>query len=640
MSTSQKVNLSFGEFVLRPEALVLERNGARIRLQIQQFRVLELLVERAGEIVTRDELRDRIWPSNVLVDFDHGLNNAVTRLREALGDSASTPRYIETLHRIGYRFIYPVEPVGKPAVFAPENGAAIASADHPRRSVKILAGGAALFAIALFAIILLVNRDVGRISDVPIQSIAVLPFRDVSGAGSQDYLAAGMTEALITRLAQNQSLRVVSQTNATRYLDTEKSIAEIASELQVDGVVDGSVVRVGDDVRVEVRLVRAADESYAWAQSYERSMSDVFTLQRELANDISEEINAGLGGKEVSRGAVARSDNVAAYDLYLQGRHLRNQRSPESVSQALDYFQRAIQLDPDFAAAYAGVAHSYAALGGRTAAKSMPADVVRPAAMKAARRGIELNNDLAEAHVAMASVLSLLFPRSVSSDIEIENEYILALQLDPASVAARHGYAMFLANRRRSDEAIVQFRQALLLDPLSASIAGRLGVELIVSDQIDEGLALIRRAVEIEPWQFNVQLRLGWACATLGQFDEANKAFAAAEQISPNSSDPLAGRGYVAGLSGNVEEATAALAELQARAGILDTPFLVAIVYVGLRDSDGALKWLKKAAIAWNIFGRDGLFALDSPVYDWLREDPRFEQVRQAVDASVHDVDL
>jgi Flp pilus assembly protein TadD len=225
----------------------------------------------------------------------------------------------------------------------------------------------------------------------------------------------------------------------------------------------------------------------------------------------------------------------------------------------------------------------------------------------------------------------------VSSDIEIENEYILALQLDAASVAARHGYAMFLSNRGRSDEAIAQFRQALLLDPLSASVAGRLGVELIVIDQIDEGMALIRRAVEIEPWQFNVQLRLGWTCAVLGQFDEANRAFAAAEQISPDSPDPLAGRGYVAALSGNVEEATAALDELQARAGILDTPFLVAIVYVGLRDSDGALTWLEKAAIAWNIFGRDGLFGLDSPIYDWLREDPRFDQVRQALDASLRD---
>ena len=430
---------------------------------------------------------------------------------------------------------------------------------------------------------------------------------------------------------------MVSQRNSTRYRDDDKSIAEIASELQVDGIVDGSIVRHGDDMRVAVRLVRAADESYAWAKSYERSISDVFALQRELADDISKEIGAGLTRNQVRDGAVARSDSVEAYELYLQGRHLWNQRSPASVNKSLEYFKEAIDLDPDFAAAYAGIAQSYATLGGRTAAKSMSADEVRPAAMEAARRGIELDNELAEAHVAMAAVLSLLFPRSEHTDVEIENEYVVALQLDTSSVAARHGYAIFLSNRRRSDEAIIQYREALLLDPLSVNVAGRLGVEFITNNRVDEGMQLVRRAVEIEPWQFNAQLRLGWACAALGYFDEANIAFAAAEEISPDSPDTLAGRSYVAALSGNVEEAVGALTELKAQAEELNSPFLVAIVYVGLRDSESALTWLEKAAASWGILGRDGLYGLESPVYDWLREDPRFERLRQVVEASARD---
>lgn len=632
MATNKNVSLCFGEFVLRRQAFKLERNGERIRLRIQQFRVLELLVERADEIVTREELRARVWPSNVLVDFDHGLNNAITRLREALGDSASEPRYIETLHRVGYRFIHPVEPAEDSAGSAPESSAPATPTDWARPSPRFLAIGAVIITIAFLAVVLVVDRGGGR--DAPIRSVAVLPFRDVSEGGTQDYLAAGMTEAVITRLAQNESLRVVSQRNSTRYRDQEKTFAEIARELQVDGVVDISIVRHGDDVRVAARLVRAADESYAWAQSYERSISDVFALQRDLADDISNEINAGLGHDAIRHGAVARSDNIEAYDLYLQGRHLWNQRSPESVSKSLEYFQNAIELDPDFAAAYAGIAQSYATLGGRTASKSMPADEVRPTAMKAARRGIELDNELAEAHVALAAVLSLLFPRNAHTDVEIENEFVLALQLDTASLAARHGYAIFLSNRRRSDEAIAQYREALLLDPLSANVAGRLGVEFVTNNRVDEGMVLIRRAIEIEPWQFNAQLRLGWACAALGCFDEANKAFAVAEEISPNSPETLAGRSYVAALSGRFEEAAGALAELQAQAEAVNSPFLVAIVYVGLRDSEGALTWLEKAAASWNILGRDGLYGLESPVYDWLRDDPRFGRIRQMVDAS------
>ena len=204
MPASKNVNLCFGEFVLRREALELEKNGTRIRLQIQQFRVLELLVERAGEIVTREELRARVWPSNVFVDFDHGLNNAITRLREALGDSASKPRYIETLHRVGYRFIHPVEPAEEPAGTAPENGVPTRPAVRPRASPRLLAVGAVLFAAAFLTVVMLVDRDGNRNSDAPIRSIAVLPFRDVSEGGTQDYLAAGMTEALVTRLAQKR----------------------------------------------------------------------------------------------------------------------------------------------------------------------------------------------------------------------------------------------------------------------------------------------------------------------------------------------------------------------------------------------------------------------------------------------------
>lgn len=594
MPESSTRNFRFAEFELNREALELTRKGKRIRLQIQPFRVLEFLLERAGEVVTREEFRARVWPSNVYVDFDHGLNNAITRLREVLGDSADNPRYIETLHRVGYRFICPLQPESTDTDLhdAPKPGVPPPVAARSRLSPSSLAIGALLLAIAAVGTFLAIDREATPANVAPIRSLAVLQFRDLSKDGSEDYFAAGMTEALITRLAQNENLRVVSRRAAARHQDPEKQVAEIARDLQVDGIVDGSIVREGNSVRVDVRLVRAADESHAWAQSYERSIGDVFQLQRELADDIGSEIDAGVGGKSAGKVSLARSDNVEAYQLYLQGRHLWNQRNQHSVSSSVSYFQRAIQLDPDFAAAHAGLAQAYATLGGRTMANSMPADSVRSAAMTAARRAIELDAGLAEAHLAMAGVLNHLFPQNPQTDAEIEREFLLALKLNPASAESRHGYANFLSTRSRSDEAVAQYRKALSLDPLSPNIVGRLGSELAATGQVDEGMALMRRAVELEPFQFNARLRLGWAYAAFERYEDATEAFTVAEQISPGSPQALSGRSYVAARSGDKAAATAALGELQARARALDDPFLVAIVYVGLQDRNGALDWL------------------------------------------------
>lgn len=654
--STQYVGVRFAEFEMRPEALELTRNGVRIPLQVQPFRVLQLLLERAGEIVTRDEIRSRVWPSNVYLDFDHGLNNAIAKLREVLGDSAANPKYIQTVHRVGYRFIHPIEPIvagtdisqesgartevpqetdpASDAAAPPQNLAPVA--DHAWWSPRWLAAAVVLLAITVLGIFTLVDQNPGDAGDKPIRSIAVLPFRGLAEDGKQDYFAAGMTDALVTRLAQDPSLRVVSRRAAARYHDDEKSIAEIARELQVDGVIDGSIVRQGNIVRVDVQLIRAANESHAWAQSYQRSIQDVFLLQGELADDIGREINAGIGGKPNERASVAQSDSVEAYELYLQGRHLLNQRNRQSVSRGLEYFQRAIDLDPGFAAAYAGLAAAYATLGGQTLVKSMPADDVRTAAMAAASRAVELDAGLAEARWTMAAVLAHLFPRSAQTDQRIEQEYLLALRLNPALADARHGYASFLSNRHRSSEAIEQFREALRLNPLSPNFMGRLGMELAANGQHEEGIALMRRAVEIEPWQFNAHVRLGWVYAAFGQYDEASEAFARAEQISPESPQALAGRSFIAARSGDATRAAEAIEKLEAEAVATDQPFLIAIVHVGLQqDRDVALKWLEEAARSTGMLHKRDLYGTGNPVYDWLRGDPRFERIRQLLEGSV-----
>jgi TolB-like protein/DNA-binding winged helix-turn-helix (wHTH) protein/tetratricopeptide (TPR) repeat protein len=657
----------FAEFEIHGDALELRRKGSHVRLQIQPFRVLELLAERAGEVVTRDELRARVWPSNVYVDFDHGLNNAIARLREALGDSGDERRFIETIPRVGYRFVHPVEPIpggpdGSASAVPVESSPAatdeagreagrpdqqeavdITPATGTGRRIRWAVAG--LLVIALVAAgIFALNRFGGRhAASASIRSIAVLPFRDLSEGGKQEHLAAGMTEALITRLAQDPSLRVVSRRSGEKYRDAQKSVAEISRELQVDGVIDGSIARQDDDLRIDVQVVRAADDSHLWARSYERPMADIFLVQRELAEDISREISPGVGGTTTAQVSVARSNNLEAYELYLQGRHSQSQRNPQSATRSVEYFERAIRLDPEFAAAYAGLAEVYSGLGGTSLVRSTSAETVRPAAMAAARRAIELDNGLAEAHRAMAKVLSGLFPRSIQTDLEIEREYLLALRLDPASAGTRHGYGTFLANRRRTDEAIAQLRAALRHDPLSPNIMGYLGMELAGNGQLEEGMKLMERAVEIEPWQFNAQLRLGMAYAAFDRYEEAQRAFALAERISPGTPQVLAWQSYVAARTGDVARATAALAELEAAASAMDAPFLVAIVYVGLKDRDGALKWLERALVqatpASNLLIRRTYYGLDRPMYDWLRDDPRFERIRRLAQGSIPDAE-
>lgn len=636
MAAARGVNFRFAEFELRREALELSRSGERIRLQIVPYRVLELLLERAGEVVTRDEFRNRVWPSNVYIDFDHGLNNAIARLREVLGDTSDNPRFIETMHRIGYRFIHPIERVESPAipvapdVDSPPAPAPIAGARSLRPRTAAIA--VLLLAVAAATAFLAFNRGSNDTGVAPIGSVAVMPFRDLSKDGGEDYFAAGMTEALITRLAQNPSLRVVSRRAAANHQDDKRPIAEIARELQVEGVIDGAITRQGDELRIDVQLVRAADESHVWAQSYQRPVKDVFRLQRELALDISREVGSGVGAPPRQQASLPRSDNIEAYELYLRGRHLWNQRSKESVGKSLEYFRKAIELDQNFAAAYAGLAQAYATLGGNTLVRSLPAAETREPALAAARRAVELDPALAEAHSALAMAVGHFYPRSKAMDAEIERELQMALNLNPASAEAHHGYANFLSTRRRSDEAIVQYRKALQLDPLSPNIVSRLGMELAAGGQVDEGFVLMRRATELEPWQFNAHLRLGLAYAAFDRYQEATAALATAEQISPNSPHTLSGRSYVAARSGDRAVATAGLVELQAQAERLNDPFLLAIVYVGLEDREKSLAWLERSAATTSPLLRPGsLYGLDRPMYDWLRDDRRFQQVFQSV---------
>lgn len=492
----------FGEFEVDRPACALYRHGRRIPLQIQPYRVLEALLDNAGEVVTRETLYARLWPGNVYTDVDRGLNNAVNRLRQALRDSGDTPLYIETLPRIGYRFIYPLEsPV---ETVSPPAREPARTAEEPGRRAAWRPAAVALSALVLLALAVSVAR-----------------------------WAENGRDATPPSAASNQP------------------------------------ARVGE-----------------------------------------------------------------AQDAYARALKLIEQRNKESLKLAIEHLHRATELDPTFAEAYAVLAAAYAGAGSTTNSQFMTADEALAPALAAAERALQLDPALAKAHVALARVLSSLQPWSRPTDLAIEQSYRRGLELDPADADAHLQFGNFLSKRGRTDEALVEFQAALKLDPLSPSVNSRLGQELMGVGRTTDGLELLRRTVELDPFQFNARVRLGWGYVAVGDLASAEREFAAAEEISPQSRSAVSALGYVAARRGDEEQARGLLAALLSAADSTDDPSHVAIVYVGLRQREESLEWLERTVQRTRVLHGRPPWGLHAPIYDWLRDDPRFRRLEQEVEAA------
>jgi TolB-like protein/DNA-binding winged helix-turn-helix (wHTH) protein len=393
METSRLI-FRFGPFEAKTCAQELSKNGTTVRLRGQPFSILELLLSRAGEVVTREEIRQKLWPADTFVDFEHGLNTSMKKLRQALCDSATGPRYIETIPRLGYRFIAPVEATVEPkakkptavetvsgVVAAPDSATTVDSECHvslaagtrPRLhlflapAVVVLAGAAVVFNVAgtrdrLFTLFRSTKNASVAVASAPkpLRSIVVLPLQNLSNNSVEDYFADGMTDELTTDLAQFGNLRVISRTSAMHYKRASRTAPEIGRELGVDTLIEGTVQRVGDRVRIRVQLIDSASDRHLWARSYDHDLKDVLVLQSSAAHDIAEEVE----GKVVSPPANAQPLNLhpvepEAYEAYLKGRYFWNKRTEDGLKKSIDYFEQAISQDPKFAAAYAGLAGSY-----------------------------------------------------------------------------------------------------------------------------------------------------------------------------------------------------------------------------------------------------------------------------------------
>ena len=650
----------FGPFEAKTHAQELSRNGTKIRLRGQPFLILEALLQRAGEVVTREEIRQKLWPADTFVDFEHGLNTSIKKLRQVLCDSATEPRYIETLPRLGYRFIAPVDIVepsarkaaGRSVAAVPESGNSMADrgpvvpafspGKHERglprlhffvSAVAVLAGVALIFSFAptrdwFFGLFRSTKNAAVAAASVakPPRSIAVLPLQNLSNDPAEDYFADGMTDELTTDLAQFGTLRVISRTSAMHYKGASKTAPEIGRELGVDTLIEGTVQHVGNRVRIRVQLIDSASDRHLWARSYDHELKDVLVLQSSAARDIAEEVQ----GKVAFPQPEARSINPHpvqpdAYEAYLKGRYFWNKRNEDGLKKSIDYFEQAISKDPKFAAAYAGLADSYSILGSDV----LPAHLASAKAHDAASKALELDPAIAEGHAELALVEFYYdwdWTRS-------EQEFRRAIELNPNYATAHQWYSYYLTAMGRFPEALEEAKRAQQIDPLSLSINTTLAGRYRDLRQYAQAIDLSRRTLELDPNFVPAHVALAAAYEEQSLWLQAIGEYQKAVDISHNSPPALASLGYAYGLSGNQNEARKVIASLRdASQHHYVSAFDMAIVFAGISDRDNAFQWLEKA---YSEKESQMAFLNVTRRLDPLRADPRFADLLQRMRLSV-----
>jgi TolB-like protein/tetratricopeptide (TPR) repeat protein/DNA-binding winged helix-turn-helix (wHTH) protein len=629
--------LRFGVFEADLRTGRLTKDGRRVRLQEQPFRLLAMLLEQPEQLVTREILHSRLWPRTT-IDFDHGLNKAISKIRDALGDSAENPRFVENVSRGGYRFLGDVSVVGDerlkgmagevsnpaaPQVSPPVNigSPGPAAAAPSGRIFGRTIFGRALGRVLTAPLSSMSNRwgpNRSRPAEVTIRSLAVLPLENLSGDASQDYFADGMTEELIARLGQISTLRVTSRTSAMTYKNVRRPLLEIARELNVEAVVEGSVLRSGDQVRITAQLIEVHDDRHMWADSYIGDVRDTLALQSRVAYAIACQVRTTLNGQEQATLRTSRMVDPVAFEAYLKGRYFLNKRTGDNLRMAISYFNQAIETDQSNAEAWSGLADAYT-LSGDWKYSVLSRHDAFPKARAAATKALSLDDNLSEAHASLAFALDLY-----GWDWDAaEREYERAIALNPGYATARQWFAWHLIMRGRNSEAIVEIKKAESLDPLSLIISADVADALCVAHLYDESILQSRKTLALDP-NFGVgHYELGQALAQKGMHDEAIAAFQKAIQLSGHSAAFDSNLAYVHGISGRTAEAMKTVQDLRTR---LDrdpsTDVDIALIYMGLGDHDQAMTWLNKAYEA-----RFKASILRRPAFDPLRSDPRFKRL-------------
>ena len=614
VAVPQQTKVCFAEFELDLTCGELHKNSRKIPLPPKAFDVLRTLADRSGEVVTRDELRTKLWAADTFVEFDDSLNHAVKKLRQVLGDSAENPRFIETLPRYGYRFIGTIQPGTNPA---PKS---LPRAN--RRAVFLTAILLPLFLIGLATVLAFWwNARRGRVSgaaaDAPMQSLAVLPLANLSGDPQQDYFAEGMTDAVTTDLAKLHAVKVISRTSAMRFKDAKLPLPEIARSLGVDGILEGSVQRNGGRVRITVQLIRAPNDVHLWAESYDRDARDILGLQGEISQAIAREIKVVLTPEEssyISRAGTANSD---AYDDYLKGQSHWYRLSREHIDTALAYFEQALQKDPNYARAYVGIGNVW--MMRADTGLILPTEGF-PKAKAAASKALQLDDSLAEAHMLRGNIAG-----GYDHDWALEeSEFRRAIALNPNSADGHFYYADFLVSTGREAEWQREIQRTLELDPLNPFYQCFYGWHLVYLGRYDEAIAQLRKVLEANAEFSSAHLGLWGAYYKKGMrgeaLDEARKFFAV---LGDHEVESALSRGYAAH---NYAQAMRLGAEtLAARSKHNYVPAVrIARLYAHAGDRDEVMRWLEKA-----YDRRESPLSHLGVAWDWdfMRADPRFREL-------------
>jgi TolB-like protein/DNA-binding winged helix-turn-helix (wHTH) protein/Tfp pilus assembly protein PilF len=643
----------FGIYQVDLQTSELWKQGRKIKLQEQPCRILAILLERRGEVVTREELRKRLWSDDTFVDFDHSLNTAIMRLREALNDSSDNPCFIETLPRHGYRFISPVEemnpleqsrhhdcaptvnqesyvPVEEFPSSSPGSEGAFREAKDKRitfRPALFLIGllGLAVLSALVLELRHLRNGARATVGQDLVKSVVVLPFENLSGDKDQQYFTDGMTDELIAHLAKIRALRVISRTSSMEYKDTHKTLSQIARDLNVDAVVEGTVLRSGNRVRITAELVQVATDRHLWAETYESQLGDVLALQGQVAGAIANEIRINLTPEEQQRLSSTRSVSAEGYENYLKGRYYWNKRSPEGLTRAIEYFQLAIEKEPNYALAYAGLADCYSIIGSAIVG-TVPSLEVAPKARAAAVRALQLDDTLAEAQTSLATVrfnYDWDWARAASG-------FQHAIELNPSYATAYQRYSLYLIAMGRAQESLAQMNRARELDPLSISTNFSLGWRFYMARKYDRAIEQLRNTLEMDPNFALPRMVLGQAYEQTSAYPQALRELQKAASISQDSPQMLGALGHAYAASGQRAEAEKILSLLLEKSNKqYVSPFYVALVYTGLHENDNALDWLEKA---FRDRSNAMVFLKVDPELDGLRSLPRFQSLLARLD--------
>jgi len=637
-SSQSRRAVRFGVFEVDFEAGELRKQGLKINLRGEQpFQVLLILLERSGEVVTQEELRRKLWPAAPFADFEHSLATAISRIRDALGDSAFSPRYIETLPSHGYRFIADVVVVNRTSLNRTEPTIALLPEKEDRNLIEVdgkppsvrerlpkqLAlkmSGLAL--VILAAVVAAWMFRLGSRAAAPIRSLAVLPLENLSGDASQNYFADGMTDGLITDLAMISALRVISRTSVMMYKGAHKPLPEIARELDVDAVVEGSVVRSGDQIRITAQLIQAPTDQHLWAESYQGNLRDTLSLQSRVASAVADQIRIEVTPQEQAALKRVEAIDPDAYEDYLKGRYFWNERTVEGLKRAVGYFDQAIAKDPNYAQAYSGLADTYALIGDWQYAGMTPREAM-PRAKAAAMKALELDDSLGEGHNSLAFCLDGFDWDFDAADIEFRR----SIALNPGYASAHHWYSWHLALMGRNAEAIAEMKSAENLDPVSPIINSDLAELLLIARLPDQSIEQSRRTIDMNPNFASAHNQLAQAYIEKKMFHEGISELQKAIQLSGGSSTFTANlaRAY-AGLN-RKRSSVELLNDLIERSGPgYPDASEIAKIYAALGDNDKAMDWLEKGY--QNRFNPGVLLR---PGFDPLRGDPRFKDLVRRV---------